>query len=84
MKIRYKSHPFSFIFIGYLLSLCGCITMAVTFFIAYFNRHHVVVYINNYGEATIEFILIPFVLSIVIVGLIKTYKLLFYEVEVEE
>lgn len=77
-------HPFTPIFVGYLLSLSGFMVMTITFLIAFLNGYHVVVHINRYNEATIEFILIPIILIVVIIGLIKTYRLMFYEVEVEE
>lgn len=84
-KLRYRPHPFAIIFIGYLLSLSGLFTMALTFLTAYANpSYSTTVNINNYGEAHIEFILIPIVLSIVVIGLIKSYRLLFHEVEIKE
>lgn len=44
------------------------------FLCAYFNSFVVVAYINNYGEATVELILIPLTLLFCLVGLIFAWR----------
>ena len=75
-------HPLGIIFVGYMLSLATTLTTVITFLMAYSNRNkHILISIDSHGEATIEFILIPIVLGVILMGLIKTYKYLRYDVE---
>lgn len=81
-RVRQLPHPFAIIFIGYMLSLALVLVMTITFFKAYFNNYQTVVHVNLYGEGLFEFILIPVVLTIIIIGLVKTVYYLRYDVEV--
>ena len=52
----YKS---AFIFSGIAFLVWYSIVLYITFLIAYLNNNHVNVYINWFGEANFEFILLP-------------------------
>ena len=83
-RIRHRLHPFALVFVGYMFSLVGVILMYHLFLTAWFTNNTATIDINRYGEASVEFILIPIVLGIILLGLVRTYRLLFYEVEFVE
>jgi hypothetical protein len=57
-----------FVLAGCLFGLGNSVLMAWTFYAAFFNGYHVLVTVNDFGEAWYEFILIPVVLVFIFSG----------------
>lgn len=79
MKIKRSGkkldRKFLYTIISYTPLLSMSIVMYITFIYAYFNGHQATITINTYGEANIEFVLIPAAIIISIVCLIKFRKM---------
>jgi len=64
------------IYIGLFIGLSNTIVLYITFLNAYFNNYKILVIINQYNEALIEFIALPIMFIFLIIALYKIYKLL--------
>jgi integral membrane sensor domain MASE1 len=62
------------IILTYAFLIGSTLTLVYTFFIAYFNGYKVTLYINNYGEAHIEFMLIIFSIIVSCFVLIQYFR----------
>jgi len=58
--------------IGLLLGVGNTILIYITFLNAYFNNMKTIVLINEFGEAHLEFVLIPILLALNIISTIYT------------
>jgi len=58
------------IFVGYGLSLAMAMVLILTFLKAYFGDYKIMVNINLYGEAVLEFVLICCCLPFIIYGFV--------------
>jgi len=66
---------------GYGISLSMFVLLYLQFIVAFFNDYKVLVVINKFGEAYLEFILIPVFLVFSLIGfimIIKDYKERYY------
>lgn len=61
-------------FAGYVISFGLAVNLLYIFVYAYLNDYYAVVYVNTYGEAHIELILLPFTLLFCLVGLWFAWK----------
>jgi len=59
--------------LGYTLALSMAFVLMYTFFVAYFNGYRVVVNVNRYGEAMLEFFLVFFSLPFILYGYILAW-----------
>jgi hypothetical protein len=60
--------------LGYSFGFSYAFVMWATFLVAYFNGGKVLVSINTYNEAGVEFILIPITIGIMLIGIWRSEK----------
>jgi hypothetical protein len=63
------------IVIGIACLISNSFILFYTFFIAYLNNYQVLIHINNFGEAHIEFIFIPISIILGIYSIVTLYTL---------
>lgn len=74
IHMKNKLKKYFVVFSGYCLAMGLSLVCCFTFYAAYFHGGIVRVSVNHYGEADMEFILIPMVMFFVFVGLFFSWR----------